>query len=174
MSISGRSVFTPMRIICRLDVRDVGFSPHSGVSADDVAADCETKPMPQVPGDALLSDFQHTRRSMGLGYIGSFKLIVEDRGNLGLDTLQQMSDEVVGRGQPDPRPDHGCSLSQGQHPLVLISTSISQQNAGGRPVESRSVFDTLQIYLGSYYVNNFIFLRSLLAGQRHGRSETSQ
>ena len=34
----------------------------------------------------------------GLGTTGGFKLIVEDRGNLGLGELQRVSDQIVERG----------------------------------------------------------------------------
>src|SRR5262249_59842107 len=34
----------------------------------------------------------------GLGTTGGFKLILEDRGNLGLDELQRVSEQVVARG----------------------------------------------------------------------------
>ena len=34
----------------------------------------------------------------GLGTTGGFKLIVEDRGNLGLDQLQRFSEKIVARG----------------------------------------------------------------------------
>ena len=49
----------------------------------------------------------------GLGTTGGFKLIVEDRGNLGLDDLQRVSDQIVGAGQQDAGPRRACSTARG-------------------------------------------------------------
>src|SRR5262249_51353504 len=38
----------------------------------------------------------------GLGTTGGFKLIVEDRGNLGLGDLQRVSDQIVATGNQTP------------------------------------------------------------------------
>ena len=90
----------------------------------------------------------------GLGTTGGFKLIVEDRGNLGLDHLQRVSDEIVARGQQDARACKGSSTAPAptRPGCIWISTA---PNAWRSACTISDVFNTLQVYLGSYYVNNF-------------------
>ena len=90
----------------------------------------------------------------GLGTTGGFKLIVEDRGNLGLDELQRVSDQIVGRGQPARRASTACSTApRANTPWLYLDIDRTKCMALGVPVSD--VFNTLQVYLGSYYVNNF-------------------
>ena len=63
------------------------FSQRRGISADDVAAELHKKATAEVR-DALLSIFGAPPID-GLGTTGGFKMIVEDRGNLGLDTCRK-------------------------------------------------------------------------------------
>ena len=37
---------------------------------------------------------------MGLGTIGGFRLQVEDRGNLGFEELERVTQEVIGKAAP--------------------------------------------------------------------------
>ena len=55
----------------------------------------------------------------GLGTTGGFKLIVEDRGNLGLDQLQRFSDKIVARGGNTRRTDGPLQQFRGQHALAV-------------------------------------------------------
>ena len=90
----------------------------------------------------------------GLGTTGGFKLIVEDRGNLGLDELQRVS-------RPNRRPPatgrrdcKACSTaSRVNTPWLYLDIDRTKCMALG--VQVSDVFNTLQVYLGSFYVNNF-------------------
>jgi multidrug efflux pump subunit AcrB len=89
----------------------------------------------------------------GLGTTGGFKLIIEDRGNIGLSDLQDISDRVVGRGNnTDGLKDLGHSL-RARTPWLKLDIDRTKCMALGVAVSD--VFNTLQIYLGSFYVNNF-------------------
>jgi multidrug efflux pump subunit AcrB len=89
----------------------------------------------------------------GLGTTGGFKLIIEDRGNLGLDKLQRVSDQIVERGRNTPGLQGLFNSSRANTPWLYLDIDRTKCVALGVPVSE--LFNTLQVYLGSYYVNNF-------------------
>ena len=89
----------------------------------------------------------------GLGTTGGFKLIVEDRGNFGLGDLQRVSDQIVARGNKTPGLQGLFNSSRANTPWLYLDINRTKCMALGVPVSE--VFNTLQVYLGSYYVNNF-------------------
>src|SRR5262249_11725032 len=89
----------------------------------------------------------------GLGTTGGFKLIIEDRGNLGLDDLQKVSDAIVERGNRTPGLEGLFNSSRANTPWLFLEIDRTTSMALGVPISE--LFNTLQVYLGSYYVNNF-------------------
>jgi multidrug efflux pump len=89
----------------------------------------------------------------GLGTTGGFKLIIEDRGNLGMSELQRVSDEVVARGNKTPGLTGLFNSSGANTPWLYLDIDRTKCMALG--VQVSEVFSSLQVYLGSYYVNNF-------------------
>ncbi|HEV3117312.1 MAG TPA: efflux RND transporter permease subunit, partial [Gemmataceae bacterium] len=89
----------------------------------------------------------------GLGTTGGFKIIIEDRGNLGLGELQRISDEIVSDGNATPGLQGLFNSSRANTPWVYLDIDRTKCMALGVAVSD--VFSTLQVYLGSYYVNNF-------------------
>jgi multidrug efflux pump subunit AcrB len=89
----------------------------------------------------------------GLGTTGGFNLIVEDRGNLGPAELQKVSERIVGRGRQTPGLTGLFNSSGANTPWLYLDIDRSKCMALG--VSVNDVFNTLQVYLGSYYVNNF-------------------
>src|SRR5262249_57353566 len=89
----------------------------------------------------------------GLGTTGGFKLILEDRGNLGLDELQRVSDQVVARGNKTAGLEGLFNSARADTPWLHLEIDRTKCMALGVPVSD--VFSTLQVELGSYYVNNF-------------------
>jgi multidrug efflux pump len=89
----------------------------------------------------------------GLGTTGGFKMIVEDRSNLGLDYLQQVSDDVVARGRKTSGLQGLFNSSGANTPWLYLD--IDRTKCMSLGVTINDVFNTLQVYLGSYYVNNF-------------------
>ena len=89
----------------------------------------------------------------GLGTTGGFKLILEDRGNLGLDELQRVSDQIVARGNKTPGLQGLFNSSRANAPWLYLDIDRTKCLALGVPLDE--VFNTLQVNLGSYYVNNF-------------------
>jgi hydrophobe/amphiphile efflux-1 (HAE1) family protein len=89
----------------------------------------------------------------GLGTTGGFKMIIEDRGNLGLGDLQRVSDQIVARGNATAALHGLFNSSRANTPWLYLDINRTKCMALGVLVSD--VFSTLQVYLGSYYVNNF-------------------
>jgi multidrug efflux pump len=122
-----------------------------GSSADEIAEKlreiCET----EVRG-AVVATFGGPPVD-GLGTTGGFKIIIEDRGNLGQEELQRISDRIVERAnKTDGLIGLGHS-SRANTPWLKLEIDRTKCMALG--VAISDVFNTLQVYLGSYYVNNF-------------------
>ncbi len=122
-----------------------------GLHADAIAAELKERCRRAVRG-ASVSVFGAPPID-GLGATGGFKLIIEDRGNLGLEELQRLSDRIVEAGQGNPEV-HGLFNSSGTNtPWLYLEIDRTKCMALG--VQVSDIFNTLQVYLGSYYVNNF-------------------
>jgi hydrophobe/amphiphile efflux-1 (HAE1) family protein len=89
----------------------------------------------------------------GLGTTGGFKLIIEDRGNLGLGDLQRVSEGVVSRGNSTQGLEGLFSSARFDTPWVYLDIDRTKCVALGVTLDE--IFNTLQYNLGSYYVNNF-------------------
>ncbi|ALM51984.1 efflux RND transporter permease subunit [Halomonas huangheensis] len=89
---------------------------------------------------------------LGLGTTGGFKLQLQDRANLGFEGLFGAVQKVVDAGQQDPRLASVYSSFRIQVPQFDIDVDREQAMLMGVPLDN--VFDTLQIYLGSLYVND--------------------
>ena len=121
------------------------------LTADAIAAAIEERCRREVR-DAIVSAFGAPPVD-GLGTTGGFKLIIEDRGNLGLDALQRASDQIVARGNKTAGLQGLFNSSRANTPWLYLNIDRTKCMALGVPVSE--VFNTLQVYLGSYYVNNF-------------------
>jgi multidrug efflux pump len=89
----------------------------------------------------------------GLGIVGGFKMQVQDRGNLGLDALQAGVAELVTAANQDPRLQGVLSSFRANTPQLKVNVDKAKAKAMG--VSLSGLYDTLQIYLGSLYVNDF-------------------
>jgi multidrug efflux pump subunit AcrB len=89
----------------------------------------------------------------GLGTTGGFDLVVEDRGNLGLPDLEHYSSQIVAQGDQTPGLHDIFNSSAANTPWIYLDIDRDKCMALGVAVSD--VFNTLQVYLGSYYVNNF-------------------
>jgi multidrug efflux pump subunit AcrB len=123
----------------------------AGLTADAIAGTIEERCGREVR-DAIVSAFGAPPID-GLGTTGGFKLIIEDRGNLGLDALQRASDQIVARGNKTPGLQGLFNSSRANTPWLYLNVDRTKCMALGVPVSD--VFNALQVYLGSYYVNNF-------------------
>ncbi|HWG47383.1 MAG TPA: efflux RND transporter permease subunit [Gemmataceae bacterium] len=122
-----------------------------GLSADAIAAQLRQRCRKEVRG-AMVSVFGAPPIE-GLGTTGGFKLIIEDRANLGQDELQRVTDRIVARGNATPGLQGLFNSSRANTPWLYLDIDRTKCLALGVPLDE--VFNTLQVNLGSFYVNNF-------------------
>ncbi len=89
----------------------------------------------------------------GLGTTGGFTLIVEDRGNAGLEQLQRASDKIVARGKKSEGLQGLFNSSGANTPWLYLDIDRTKCLTLG--IQVSDVFNALQVYMGSYYVNNY-------------------
>ncbi|MEM0952621.1 MAG: multidrug efflux RND transporter permease subunit [Pseudomonadota bacterium] len=89
----------------------------------------------------------------GLGTIGGFKLQIQDRDNRGYEAIYEVTQKVIGEAWADPALTGIFSSFQVNVPQLEVDVDRSKARSQGILVSD--VFDTLQAYLGSVYVNDF-------------------
>ena len=89
----------------------------------------------------------------GLGNAGGFKLVLEDRGNLGLGELQSAADRIVAKGNETPGLAGVFTSLRANTPWLYLDIDRLKAKSLGIPLSD--VFNALQVYMGSLYVNNF-------------------
>jgi multidrug efflux pump subunit AcrB len=90
---------------------------------------------------------------MGLGTIGGFKLEIQDRADMGYDALAGVTGQIMGKAAQTPQLAGVFSSLQNGVPQLQVDINRVRAKQQGIPLVD--VFDTLQMYLGSYYINDF-------------------
>ena len=90
---------------------------------------------------------------MGLGTIGGFRLQIEDRGNLGYNALYQETQNIIDKSRSVPELA-GLFTSYTVN-VPQVDANIDREKAKTHGVAISDIFDTLQVYLGSLYANDF-------------------
>ncbi|MEQ3513468.1 multidrug efflux RND transporter permease subunit [Pseudoalteromonas sp. BZB3] len=90
---------------------------------------------------------------LGLGTTGGFKLQIEDRSNQGFEALFAALQATIGAAQKDHALMGLYSSFRIQVPQMDINIDREQALIQGIPLDE--VFNALQVYLGSAYVNDF-------------------
>lgn len=89
----------------------------------------------------------------GLGTIGGFKLQVQDRSDQGYQTLDDVMKQVLAKAWAAPELTGVFSSYNVNMPQLFADVDRTKAMRLGIPVDE--VFRTMQIYLGSLYVNDF-------------------
>jgi multidrug efflux pump len=89
----------------------------------------------------------------GLGTTGGFKLQIEDRASLGYEALDAATKAFLGKAYQAPELTGLFSSFQVNVPQLYADVDRTRARQLGVPVTE--IFDTMQIYLGSLYVNDF-------------------
>src|SRR5205823_3215644 len=105
-----------------------------GLSVDGIAGALRERCRQQV-GGAVVSTFGAPPID-GLGTTGGFKLILEDRGNLGLGNLQRVSDQIVARGNDTPGLEGLFNSSRASTPWLYLDIDRTKCMALGIPVSN--------------------------------------
>jgi hydrophobe/amphiphile efflux-1 (HAE1) family protein len=92
----------------------------------------------------------------GLGSAGGFKLMVEDRNNLGPQALADATKALVAAANKDPTFAGVFTLYNAGSPSLYAD--IDREKVEKLGLTPTDIFSTLQLYLGSQYVNDFNYL----------------
>ncbi len=120
-----------------------------GPSLDEIISDLSIR-LSQIQEARLLVISPPPVR--GLGTAGGYKMMVQDRGAVGLRELANASYALIGAANQEPgltRVYTTFSLSTPQ-----LYAEVDREKAKKLDVPLTNIFDTMQVYLGSIYVND--------------------
>ncbi|HEY9519010.1 MAG TPA: multidrug efflux RND transporter permease subunit [Gemmatimonadales bacterium] len=89
----------------------------------------------------------------GLGAVGGFKLQLEDRAGLGEAELYQATQALLGRAYATP--ELAGLFTSFQVNVPQLYADVDRDKAKREGISLTDLFQTMQIYLGSVYVNDF-------------------
>ncbi|WAC27465.1 efflux RND transporter permease subunit [Ancylobacter sp. SL191] len=89
----------------------------------------------------------------GLGVVGGFKLQIEDRAGRGYEQLAEVTNAFMAKAMQAPELVGQFTTFQINVPQLFANVDRTKARQLGVPIQS--VFETLQVYLGSLYVNDF-------------------
>jgi len=89
----------------------------------------------------------------GMGNAGGFRMMVEDRSGAGAQALQGAIFAMMGRAAQTPGLQQVFSLFETQTPQLFLDIDRTKAQLLG--VNMPDVFNALQVYIGSVYVNDF-------------------
>lgn len=151
-----------------------GFSQVLGAAGSNfgtmfvVLDDFEKRKAPELSGPAIQAKLQAELSKKiqdaavaifgpppvdGLGSAGGFKIIIEDRGDLGLDALQNQTMQFILEGRKDPDLAGMVTFFKANTPQLFVDVDRQKCLQLGVPIQD--VFNTLQVYLGGAYVNDY-------------------
>ncbi|HVL74600.1 MAG TPA: multidrug efflux RND transporter permease subunit [Noviherbaspirillum sp.] len=149
-----------------LSINGFTNAPNAGIvffGLDDFSA----RRTPQLSGEAIAQQVNQKLAAIedafimvfppppvnGLGTIGGFKMMVEDRGNLGYDALYQAVQALQMKAWQTPELAGVFSSYQINVPQLFADIDRTKARQMGVPLST--IYQTLQINLGSLYVNDF-------------------
>ncbi|WP_301542031.1 efflux RND transporter permease subunit [Shewanella sp. KJ2020] len=149
-----------------LSINGFTNSPNSGVvfvALDDF----DSRTSPELSANAIAGQLNQQFASIqdafiaifppppvqGLGTIGGFRLQIQDRANLGYEALYQVTQQVMYKAWANPQLAGVFSSYQVNVPQLELD--IDRTKAKQQAVSLDQIFQTLQTYMGSTYVNDF-------------------
>jgi multidrug efflux pump len=120
-------------------------------TADDVAAELR---------NLFLSEIENADVNIlgappieGLGTAGGFRIVVQDRGDNGLNMLESVSQSIVSEGMESPKLRDLFSGFRAN--TTWLELDIDREAAKRLGLSMADVFSALQVNFGSLYVNDF-------------------
>ncbi len=92
----------------------------------------------------------------GIGNAGGFKMMVQDRANLGTDKLLEATNALAMAANQDPVLSNVFTFFNNQSPQLYLD--IDRVKAEKLKLNVQDVFQSLEIYTGSAFVNEFNYL----------------
>ena len=160
------------------DVFDVAGFSFTGSGSNKITMFIRLKPWGERPGSEhvlsavkdrinyrLFTDFKSQHPDVlafaiqppsvpGLGFQGGFSYELEDRANQGIPALEAASKMLIYPAYAPGSPVTGVYTTfRTDKPTIL--TDVSRDKASSLGVTLPSIFNTMQVYLGSVYVNDF-------------------
>ncbi|MEM8549759.1 MAG: efflux RND transporter permease subunit, partial [Verrucomicrobiota bacterium] len=89
----------------------------------------------------------------GLGLTGGFSVMLQDRAGVGLEVLQQVSNDFIADGVTQSAIGNMSTTFRANVPQIFVD--IDREQVMNRGIPMSSVFDTMETYLGSTYINDF-------------------
>ncbi len=149
-----------------LSINGFTNSPNSGIAFTTLTSFDERKD-PSLSGAAIAQELQAEFGKIdgafiaiftpppvnGLGTTGGFKFYVEDRADLGYDELYAAIQSLVAKGNQTPGLAGLFSSYTVNNPQ--LDADVDRAKAKQQGVPLANIFETMQINLGSLYVNDF-------------------
>jgi hydrophobe/amphiphile efflux-1 (HAE1) family protein len=149
-----------------LSIQGFSISPNAGIVFVGLE-DFEKRTTPELSGGAIAGalngKFMAIQDAMvlmfppppvnGIGTTGGFKLMVEDRANQGYAALYQTAQQLVGAAYGSGKLAQVYSGYTVNVPQ--LEADVDREKAKSQGVPLTNLFETLQINLGSLYVNDF-------------------
>ncbi|WP_422081849.1 efflux RND transporter permease subunit [Ulvibacterium sp.] len=92
----------------------------------------------------------------GIGNAGGFRMMVQDRANLGTEALLNATYQLAGAANQDPKLNSVFTFFNNQTPQLYLD--IDRVKAEQLGIDVAEVFQSLEVYLGSAFVNEFNYL----------------
>jgi HAE1 family hydrophobic/amphiphilic exporter-1 len=92
----------------------------------------------------------------GVGSLGGFQFELEDQGNVGLPAMMGAAYGFMQAGNRDPMLRNVFTTFRLDSPQLVVNVDRNKALSVGVPLAN--VFNTMQVYLGSAYVNDFDYL----------------
>ncbi|QEH34230.1 Efflux pump membrane transporter BepE [Aquisphaera giovannonii] len=124
---------------------------HSGLTGPAVASHLQAALEEEIK-EGLVNVFEAPPVD-GLGTAGGFKIVVEDRGDLGSGEIESVANRIVASGSADGLLQGLFTSFRADTPWLYLD--IDREKAKLLGVSIGELFNTLQVYLGSLYVNDF-------------------
>ena len=149
-----------------LSIHGFGVSPNSGIVFFGLK-DFKDRQTPELSGDAiagaLFGQYMGIQEGMvfvfppppvnGIGTMGGFKMMIQDRGDLGYAALYQATRELAAAGNQSGQLMNVFSGYTVNVPQ--LDADVDREKAKAQGVPLANLYETLQINLGSLYVNDF-------------------
>ena len=90
----------------------------------------------------------------GLGSVGGFDFRLQDYLSGDMDIFMHYAQQIIKEANADPRIGRAFTTYNPSYPMYEIKIDRKKANALG--VDVATLFGTMQIYLGSFYINDFV------------------
>jgi multidrug efflux pump len=89
----------------------------------------------------------------GLGQVGGFKLMLEDRAGLGEATLNEATQALIGKAYQTP--ELAGIFTSYRINVPQLEVVVDREKVKQEGISLTDLFQTMQVYLGSVYANDF-------------------